>query len=280
MDPRLDSLLRDLDGLFRSQRIAYLLTVGMAREILLHYGHGCASGRTTLDVDFGITISSWADFEALQTVLGNSGRFRLDPKEVQRMIHRDPTTGIESRVDLVPFGAIAGPDGEIAWPPDGSHTMRVLGYAQALTDVVRLRLDAATWIPLASGPGLALMKLVAWMDHGEARLGRDAVDFLELLHQYSYVLTDEELYDDFPEAMDAYDFQMEPAAAWILGRQVANLSEGTLRPIIRAALEADSRHRMLGHFLRERSPLDAEPRLTEAVRLLEAFKKGWQGNPT
>lgn len=56
------------------------------------------------------------------------------------MIHRAPDTGLETKVDLVPFGAIAGPDGEQAWPLDGSQVMRVLGYALALSAAIHLLL--------------------------------------------------------------------------------------------------------------------------------------------
>lgn len=41
LDPHLDRLLRDLDDQMRMRGLPYLLTGGMAREILLHYGHGC-----------------------------------------------------------------------------------------------------------------------------------------------------------------------------------------------------------------------------------------------
>lgn len=276
LDLRLDRLLRDLDDLFRSRRIDYLLTGGMAREILLHYGHGCVTGRATKDVDFGVTLPCWEDYEALRSALMDTGAFRPDPKETQRMIHRDPGTGLETKVDLVPFGAIAGPDGALAWPPDGSHVMRVLGYAQALASAIHLRLDETRWVPLASGPGLACMKLVAWMDRGDARLGRDAVDFLELLHQYSHVLTDQELYDDHPEAMDRYDFKAEPAAAFILGKQVARLADDRLREVLDEALEPTSAQKMLDYFLRERSFQDSSARMEEATRLLEAFGAGWR----
>ena len=276
LDPRLDRLLRDLDDLFRSLGIAYLLTGGMAREVLLHYGHGCATGRTTKDVDFGATLSSWADYEALRSVLMNTGTFRPDPKEAQRMIHQDPGTGLETKVDLVPFGTIAGPDGALAWPPDGSHLMRVLGYVQAIESAIHLRLDDTKWVPLASGPGLACMKLVAWMDQGEARLGRDAVDFMELLHQYAHVLTDQELYEDHPEAMDRYDFQPEPAAAFILGKQVASLADAPLREVICSALRDASKWKMLDYFLRERSSQDSSDRLTGASRLFNSFEEGWK----
>lgn len=274
LDLRLDRLLRDLDDLFRNRGIDYLLTGGMAREILLYYGHGCATGRATKDVDFGVTLSSWEDYEALRSALVGTGTFRPDPKETQRMIHREPGTGLETKVDLVPFGAIAGPDGALAWPPDGSHLMRVLGYPQALASAIHLRLDETKWVPLASGPGLACMKLVAWMDRGEARLGRDAVDFMELLNQYSHVLTDQELYDEHPEAMDRYDFRAEPAAAFILGKQVAHLADDRLRDVISEALEPPSMQKMLDYFLREQDSQDSSARLEEAARLLEAFKTG------
>lgn len=276
LDPRLDRLLRDLDDLLRSRGIAYLLTGGMARELLLYYGHGCAPGRATQDVDFGVTLSSWEDYENLKLALVESGLFRPDPKERQRVIHMHPGTSIESWVDLVPFGAIAGPDGELAWPPDGSHVMRVLGYSQAISTAVHLRLDETRWVPLVSGPGLATLKLVAWIDRGEAKLGRDAVDFLELLHQYFHVITEQELYDDHPEAMDNYDFHEEPAAAWILGKQVAELADDRLRTVVNEALRPESKRRMLDYFLRARSVQESDERLAAASQLLEAFEAGWR----
>lgn len=123
------------------------------------------------------------------------------------------------------------------------------------------------------------MKLVAWMDRGDARQGRDAVDFLELLHQYSHVLTDQELYDDHPEAMDRYAFRAEPAAAFILGKQVALLADERVRSVIREALEPDSRQRMVDHFLRERRLQDSTSRLQDALQYLQAFRDGVDTHP-
>ena len=185
LDKRLERLLIDLDDQLRSRDIPYLLIGGMAREILLHYGHGCPSGRTTTDVDLGVVLPSWEAYQALRGDLVESGLFRLDPEQAQRVIHRDPATGIETKVDLVPFGPIAASEENLAWPPDGSHVMRVLGYEQALSSAIHLRLDETRWVPLASASGIAVLKLVAWADQGEARLGRDAVDFLEILRHHA-----------------------------------------------------------------------------------------------
>lgn len=277
LDPHLDRLLRDLDSAMRMRGLLYLLTGGMAREILLHYGHGCAPGRATTDVDLGVTMASWEAYEALKLGMGHSGLFRPDPKEAQRIVYRNPETGVETKVDLVPFGAIAGPSGELAWPPDGSHVMRVLGYAQALSVATHLRLDESCWVPVASAAGIAVMKLVAWMDHGEARLGRDAVDFIEVLRQHAHVLTDKELYDDYPDAMERFEFRAEPAAAWILGTQVARLMDGALREVVMAAIAPDSRMRMINYFLRVQSFQGGDERGAEIALLLEAFEGGIRG---
>jgi len=274
LGPHLDRLLRDLDDQMRMRRLPYLLTGGIAREILLHYGHGCAPGRATTDVDLGVTMASWEAYEALKLGMRDSGLFRPDPKETQRVIHRNPENGVETRVDLVPFGAIAGPDGELAWPPDGSHVMRVLGYAQALSAAIHLRLDESCWVPLASAAGIAVMKLVAWMDRGEARLGRDAVDFIEILRQHAHILTDKELYDDHPDAMEQYEFRVEPAAAWILGTQAASMMDGALRDVIMAAFRADSKTRMINYFMRVQGFQGMDEREAETALLLEAFERG------
>ena len=133
LDAVLERLLRDLDEILKSKGVPYVLTGGMAREILLHYGYGCAKGRVTNDVDFGILMASWEGYENLKSDLAGSGKFRQDPKNTQRMFHLNLANGVRTKVDLVPFGPIAGPEGELKWPPDGSHVMRVLGYAQAIT---------------------------------------------------------------------------------------------------------------------------------------------------
>lgn len=275
LDPGLATLLRDIDELLGNLGIPYLLTGAMARELLLHYAHGCAPGRRTTDVDFGVALRCWEDFETLKTDLSRTGRFHADPKAAQRMIHHVPGIVPRTVIDLVPFGSIANPDGKLVWPPDGSVVMRVLGYAQALPHAVHLRIDDQHAVPIASAPSLVCMKLTAWMDRGETTQNRDAVDVLELLHQYAHVLTVEELYDDHPEAMERYGFHEEPAAAYILGCQVAAMADTPLGHVIDQALLPQHRQRMLDSFLRERSSVDSEERLPMARGLIDAFCDGY-----
>ncbi len=278
LDATLERLLRDLDQVLRTKAIPYVLTGGMAREILLHYGYGCAKGRVTNDVDFGVLMASWEGYGELKADLAGSERFRQDPKNTQRMFHLNPTNGTEIKVDLVPFGPIAGPEGELKWPPDGSHVMRVLGYAQAITTAVRLRLDDCCWIPLASAGGIAMTKLVAWLDNGEARHGRDAVDFIEVLRNHAYLLTDKELYEEYADAMDFFDFRADLAAAWVLGKNVSSMAPPQLMGAMRASMQIESRIRMINYFLRENFFMDPASSEVEVSGLLDAFEKGLTGN--
>lgn len=274
LEPHLVGLLRDLDDVLREQGITYLLGGAMAREILLHYGHGCARGRETSDMDFGVTLRDWTAYEKLRESLVASGRFRLDAKEAQRVIHTEAATGLETRVDLVPFGAIAGADGTIAWPPDGAHVMHVLGYEQALACAIRLKIDGTRWIPMASAAGLAIMKLVAYGDRSARTHGRDAADLFELLRHHAETLSDAKLYDAYPEAMERYEFRPEPAGAWILGKQVSEQLDSRLRDWLTDILRPESRTKMLNYMIRGHHKLEPELWEAEAHLILLAFERG------
>ena len=76
--------------------------------------------------------------------------------------------------------------------------------------------------------------------------------------------------------MDRYDFRAEPAAAFILGKQVACLADDPLREVIDKALTPTSKRKMLDCVLREQSFQDSSARMEEVSRLLEAFDGGWR----
>lgn len=274
--PLLVAPLLDLDDLLRRHGIPYLLTGGMAREILLHYGYGCPRGRETTDLDFGVTLPNWNAYELLKAALVASNRFRADPVNTQRVIHTGRATKQETNVDLVPFGAIASADGQLAWPPDGSHVMSVLGYNEALEGAIRLEVDANRTVPIASPSGLVLLKLVAWADRGEERLGRDAVDFVEILRRAHHFLTDPELYDDHPEAMRVFGFEPQPAGAWVIGRHVAESASVRLSSLVLDVLQPGARERLLDFASRGRSPLGRDGASDDEGRLVEAFEMGFR----
>ncbi len=86
-----------------------LLVVGaMARDLLLHYGHGVPITRATTDIDFGLAVADWGEFQQLRDSIQNSENFTLGRPGNHRLVHRG---GIP--LDLIPFGGVERDDGTI-----------------------------------------------------------------------------------------------------------------------------------------------------------------------
>ena len=99
-----------------------LLVVGaMARDLLLHYGYGVPIARATTDIDFGLAVAGWEEFQQLRDSILSSEHFTSGRPGNHRLVHRG---GIP--LDLIPFGGVERDDGTIMWPEDNS-VMGVLG---------------------------------------------------------------------------------------------------------------------------------------------------------
>ncbi len=121
---------------------------------------GLAPGHRTLDVDFGIAVQGWEQFEKLKSALIKQAEFKEDPKKKQRVIHNSPAV----TVDLIPFGGVERADRTISWPPEEDIVMRVACFQDAMEAAVRVQLDADFVIPVVSLPLLQILKLFAWVD--------------------------------------------------------------------------------------------------------------------
>ena len=71
----------------------------MARDLILHHVYGAPIKRATDDIDFGMQVGTWEEFNQLKSKLYENGY--SEDKQEQRLI--DP--GGKS-VDLVPFGSL------------------------------------------------------------------------------------------------------------------------------------------------------------------------------
>ncbi len=131
---------------------------------------------------------------ALKAALIAGGAFE-QRSEAHRLYYRAPGRGELMWLDIVPFGGVesdagnAGHSGnaatkEIAWPPDHAIRMNVAGFAEALTAAITVRVATDLAVPVASLPGQAMLKIVAWRDrHASDR--KDATDLLFLLGHYA-----------------------------------------------------------------------------------------------
>jgi len=175
IDPVPLALYETLSDVACSLGISFFVVGATARDMIFELGYGLPSKQATLDIDFGVRVASWGEFEKLKESLLIRGHFKQD-KEVQRLQYRG-----ELLVDILPFGEIADAKGEIRWPPDEDLVMSMVGFEDAyrVAREVRVRASPPLDILVASIPGLTIMKLVSWAVRPEDR-SKDAVDLAHI----------------------------------------------------------------------------------------------------
>ena len=223
LDPLTADVLCVIHGVVTRLEQPYFLAGATARDILLVNAFGLPAGRATEDIDFGVAVKSWADFHTLKSSLEQTGHFRCDPKMEQRLFYQGAIP-----VDIVPFGGICEDDGSIVWPPDQSMQMDVSGFAEALQFAVRISPRDGWIIPLVSIPGLATLKLIAWIDRHNVN-SKDAVDLYRLFSSYNEAGNLDRLWEQEIELLESNRFDLRLAGAELLGRDVSRLCQPTTR---------------------------------------------------
>src|SRR5579864_8204371 len=112
VDPAVVRVLRSLDPIARAADCAYFVAGATARDLILVNVHGLRPGRATRDIDFGIAVESWAQFELLKERLLATNDFSASRAQ-QRLTFTDSNEGISIPVDLIPFRGVASADGTI-----------------------------------------------------------------------------------------------------------------------------------------------------------------------
>jgi len=270
LDAALVNLLADVDQVCKTVHVDFLLTGSMPREIALYHVFGLDKGRGTADVDFGISVQSWDQFEQLRAAFLASGQFDKDPNPSVFWSRRPGRL----QVDLVPFGAIQKDDGSIAWPPEERQRMNVLGYEAALRHAWRLPLPNQLEIPMASLPGTVLLKLMAWRDRGEARGGKDALDLMTILESYDEVLGQEALFGPFQDLLVAYQFDQTATAAQVLGAEVQDMAEARTLEVLLEPFTDSGRDSLKSHMIRKYQAVDRSRPFERAGELLKALESG------
>jgi predicted nucleotidyltransferase len=92
-------VLRVLDPIARSSQCEYFLAGAAARDLILVNVHGLPAGRATRDIDFGIAVENWAQFELLKERLLATNNFSASCAQ-QRMIFAAANEGISIPVSL------------------------------------------------------------------------------------------------------------------------------------------------------------------------------------
>lgn len=262
------TIFESLDAAAGEVGIPYFIVGATARDMVLSMGYGIDISRATADIDLGINVSSWDEFDQLKMALVKTGQFS-DHRARQRLIYDDSIP-----IDIVPFGVISSTEGNIRWPSTQDEVMNVVGFEDAfkLAQPVRLREEPPLDINFSSPLGLAVMKLIAWNDRNAAG-NKDAIDLATVLRTYLDAGNRERLYSDHADLLTE-DFDYVLAGAELLGRDIASsVSSATKRlmiEILRQETDVDSQSRLAEDMTRRPSTIPFD----QHYAMLFSMKKG------
>lgn len=262
------AIFEDLETAARQLNIPYFIVGATARDIILNLGYNIPIGRATVDIDLGINVSSWEQFDQLKETLTNTGRFS-SRRAAQRLQYEDAIP-----VDIVPFGAIASPDGNIHWPPDQDPVMNTLGFddAFALAQPVRLRDKPPLDVKFASPLGLAVMKLVAWADRHAAGT-KDATDLALVLSTYLDAGNRERLFHEHLDLISD-DFDYVLTGAELLGRDIVHAASPAARTRITEIVRAETKDESHSRLAEDMTSGSSATPFDQHFRMLLSLRKG------
>lgn len=216
-------LYQIISGHTESLDIPYLVVGATARDIILHHGFGAAIERGTRDVDFGIQVENWEQFEQLRAALLENG-FIPHKTKPHQLITTVPN-GEEWEVDIIPFGEIANNENTIAWPPQHDIEMSVTGFKEAFDHALNVIIsdDPTLEIKVASPAGMLLLKLISWLEREPSIRSKDAMDIYYLTKHYSKIPeVADGLYDD--DYMEAQDYDEHKASTMRLADDARSIA--------------------------------------------------------
>ncbi|WP_175720629.1 nucleotidyl transferase AbiEii/AbiGii toxin family protein [Burkholderia anthina] len=279
LEPAALALLRAVGAACTRLDAAFVVAGATARDILMWHVHGIRPVRATRDVDVAVCAVSWPFHAQLVDALVATGQFAHAPKHQQKLLFDSGAQGFRTELDLVPFGPLETPPGEIAWPPGGEFVLNVLGFQEAVETALPVSVGAGVVVPVASLPALVLLKLLAWKDR-RARQNSDAYDLLFLLTHFHDAGNRERIWDVAPDLLERHGFQPALAAAALLARDAKRIALPHTRDAIHALLSDEAIYALLGQDLLARAfallPGEFDD---DADRYLDAFRGTFLADP-
>ena len=218
-----------------SLRIPFFMVGASARDFVLEHCYGIKPRRMTKDIDLGVEVADWEQFNQLKASLIATSKFSSDEKEPQRF-HCDSVI-----VDIVPFGPITDENRRISWPPEHEIFMSMLGFKEAYeySITVKLSSDPEINIKLATLPGLALMKIISWKEKYPERKG-DAEDLLLIMQKYEDAGNSDRLYKEEQGLLQEEHFDTRLASIRLLGRDMAKIADPDTFRTVKTILDSET----------------------------------------
>lgn len=211
-------ILQKVTRVAEKLNIPIFLIGAAARDLVLISGYNLPKRTKTYDIDFGVAVSDWQEYEKLKLELVNTDNFSLDSKVEHRLIEKSS----ETEIDLVPFGEIESPTGQVTFQNKSKTQMNMTGFAEVYESALTVKLSTDLIMKIVSPVGLVLLKLFSWNDRFE---NRDASDFWLIVKNYLNIADNEErIYGKYANWLEEADYDFEIAAAKLLGIDIAEIS--------------------------------------------------------
>jgi predicted nucleotidyltransferase len=273
IDQPIVEILQIIADVAGQNKVRFFMVGAWARDMILSQGHGLTSPTMTEDLDLGVQISGWNQYQQLVDGLIATGDFRSNDKQLQRINNKNGFP-----VDIIPFGSLKDEDNNISWPPDHEIAMNIMGFDEAYehAQLVRLKDEPKLDIRVATPAGLVLLKLIAWCTGNPQRKQKDATDLAFIITKYTDAGNEERLYNNFAEVLKRYDFDTELAGAYLLGLDISQIGKSsTLNFLIESLNQEtgdDSNFNLVHDMIRNR--MDTDELFDRILNALTALKEG------
>jgi len=271
IDPIKIEFFEIISNVAKAANIHFFVVGATARGMILEEGFDIPRKRATEDIDLGIQVSGWKQYQTLKAVLTKTKKFQL-AREPHRLIFNEVIP-----IDIIPFGTIANPDSSIVWPPENETTMSTLGFGESYQHslTVRLRSNPILDVQFASLGGIVLLKLISWNEN-YARRDKDAKDILLIMQNYLDAGNQDSLYNEEIDLVEVENFDYVLAGARLLGRDVAKICHHATAKKVLEILDRETGEQKNYKLVADMREGFSGEEFEEKLQLLEAFKLGVQ----
>ncbi|TET13691.1 MAG: hypothetical protein E3J77_06335 [Actinobacteria bacterium] len=234
LDSSYIAAIKEIKKVADSLKISFFIIGALARDIIMEYFYEIKAPRMTMDIDLGIKVSSWKQFDKLINTLEKSGEFKK-LKEKRRVLYNDIL------IDIVPFGDISDKNERISWPPENEVVMSVMGFNEVYnySTLVRLQNNPTLEVKIPTLPGLAILKLFAWKDNFPNR-SKDAEDLLFIMKNYENAGIFDKLYKSELQLLESEDFDNQVAGIVLLGKEMSKICTNQTIEYLRKIIDEET----------------------------------------
>jgi predicted nucleotidyltransferase len=228
------AIISEINTIARDLKLDFFIIGATARDILLQHAHDIHATRATLDIDIGVLVSDWGQFQTLKDALVRTGKFS-STRQAQRLFYDD-----EWPLDIVPFGGIAEDNGSISWPPGHDIEMSIVGFQECYQHAISVRVNAEPGlvVKVVTLSGLAILKLVSWDDSIERR-SKDAVDLFIIIKNYIAAGNMDRFFEE-TDILKEENSDYDRSSARFLGREMAKIAGRATKDKLAGILEREN----------------------------------------